>query len=63
LEKVTEVASARLAERWINCPAGEPFGFSLCGDGARSIPSDAVIFGGAVWACLAIRSKEIRILE
>jgi len=28
LEKVTEVASARLAEGWINCPAGESFGFA-----------------------------------
>ena len=81
LEKVTEVASARLAELWINCLAGESFGFAfrrrnllgpvwpanpsdlLYGDGTCSVPSGAVVLGGAAWACLAIRSKEIRILE
>ena len=81
LEKVTEVASARLAVRRIARLAGESFGFalrrrgllgpvwlanpsdSLCGDEACSVPSRGVIFEFAVWACLAIRSKEIRILS
>jgi hypothetical protein len=81
LEKVTEVASVRLAVHSIARQAGESFGFSLqrrdllgpllpanpwdsfCGAGACPVPSGAVISEFAVSACLAIRSKEIRILS